>query len=103
MDKREETEFLRDIAFTFRVVASTREGEVWGIPRSGLIMRRNATGFELEGVMPFAEIEGAAELGRDVPATADELLSYQRADFAYIRARFITCGFTFTDPEGLLS
>jgi hypothetical protein len=53
--------------------------------------------------MPHTPImQTGAQIGMDVPATAEALLDYQRQDFACIKARFEAAGLTFTDPKNLL-
>lgn len=92
-----------EIEWSKRLAASVKVGGVWGVPRSGLIMRRTATGFELDSVMPFTpEMAAEANRGADVPPTAGKLLEYQESDFECMRLRFTAGGLTFTDPKCLL-
>lgn len=70
-----------------------RDGGVWAVPRSGLIFTRRGLELVLTARMPWTEaIAEAAEAGRDVPANAGALVSYQRADYELIRSRFEAAG-----------
>ena len=79
-------------------------GEVWGVRRSGLIFtKKSETELELMANAPFAdEIAAAKAEGKDVPATAKELLDYQRCDFSAIVEQFAKAGVSVSDPNNLL-
>lgn len=78
-------------------------GGVWGIPSGGMIMVKNATGFELHDIMPYTdEMAAGAAMGMDVPQSAEVLKEFQRSQFELMRRHFEAAGLTFTDPKGLL-
>lgn len=76
----------------------------WGVPRSGLIFTKVSNKeLALDSVMPWNDdIARAFRGGRDVPASEQSLLAYQRADLEAIRKRFEAAGIEVTDPKGLL-
>jgi hypothetical protein len=75
----------------------------WAVPRSGLVFQKTEKGFALDNVMPFTDDMGMASvMGRDVPSTPEELLDYQRNDFACIRRHFKAARLEVTDPRKLL-
>jgi hypothetical protein len=76
----------------------------WAVPRSGLIFQKVSL-FELSLilVMPWSEEMGRGyQTGKDVPASAEELRRYQRADFETIAKRFRAAGVEVTDPKQIL-
>jgi hypothetical protein len=92
-----------EVAWSKRQHALMKLGGVWGVPRSGLMMRKTETGFELHELMPYTmELGEGILMGLLVPGTAEELKAWQREDFACIQKRFEAAGLTFTDPKGLL-
>ena len=70
----------------------------WAVPRSGLIFERRGTVLHLVSRMPFTdELSAAATAGRDVPADAAALRTYQDRDLALIRSRFEEAGLAIVD------
>jgi hypothetical protein len=83
--------------------ALLKNGGSWAVPRSGLIFQRTENGYELINVMPYTDdMAIGAYLGKDVPQSAEELLAYQRSDFAVIKKYNTLAGLEVTDPKGLL-
>lgn len=98
-----ETETNRNIHWSVTTHAMIREGGTWAVPRSGLIFIKNPKGFALTSAMPWDLDMGKAYYeGRDVPASAKELLDYQRTDYECIKRNMAEAGLTVTDPKGLL-
>lgn len=94
---------ITEIMWSRRQWQQIKDGGVWAIPRSGLIVERTPAGFSLVNVMPFTEeLAAAAGEGRDVPKTAAELRAYQKYDFRFIAQRFEAAGLIFDDRNGLL-
>jgi hypothetical protein len=82
-----------------------KEGGTWAVPRSGLIFKRNAKGFELINNMPFLSEMAQAlqhEPKMDIPKTPEELLGYQREDFRCIQRHFKAAKMEVTDPSNLM-
>ncbi len=91
------------ILWNTNTFSKLKDGESWAVPRSGMIFKRIGDHLELLNVMPFTGWMGlAAQGGMDVPGTAEELLEYQREDFACIQRSFIAAGIDVTDPRELL-
>lgn len=59
------------------------EGGVWGVPRSGLIFRKEGDSFVLVEVAPPTE---------DLPMNAEELRLYQQFDYDGIKMVFEEAG-----------
>jgi hypothetical protein len=78
-------------------------GAVWGVPRSGLIFKKTADGFELINVMPYLpEMSSAFAHGKDVPASPSELRMYQIQDYVLLSVKHEEAGLRITDPQKLL-
>lgn len=89
-----------DLAWCRAHFASMADGGVWGVPRSGLVFCRRGEALVLVERMPWtSEMAEAAELGRDVPGSEEELRAYQDADYETIRGRFEAAGITVTDER----
>jgi hypothetical protein len=93
------------VAWCKRHHASIKIGGVWGVPRSGLLFKKTAAGFDLENVMPYSPaMEQAFQaFGADVPGTAEELLEYQLNDFACVQRHNKEAGLEVTDSKSLLN
>jgi len=75
----------------------------WGVPRSGLILRKTANGFNLDSVMPYTpEMAAEAKRGADLPKSAEELKTYQLNDFACMQRYMEAAGLELTDTKALL-
>lgn len=61
------------------------DGGVWGVPRSGLLFRKEGDAIVLDELMPH---------DLQMPLTDGELLDYQREDFLSIRRHFEAAGIT---------
>lgn len=73
--------------------SSMAEGGVWGVPRSGLVFRKQDGGLTLTQRMPYTpELALAATEGLDVPLSEAELRVYQDVDFRLIQERFKAAG-----------
>ena len=93
----------RDIQWNKRTFALLRDGAIWGVPRSGLMFKKAGDHLELHDVMPYLpEMKESFDNGADVPATANELIAYQRSDYVTIQAKFNAAGIHVTDPKCLL-
>lgn len=64
---------------------SVKLGGYWGIPRSGLVFKKTATGLELNELVPVASRER------------------QLSDFDATKREFGYAGYTVTDSKGLLN
>ncbi len=89
-----ETLTPNDVAWCRQQYAILAVGGVWGVPRSGLIFQKvpEPDVLDLFAVMPHDPA---------MPMDAEELLAYQRADFALIREAFQRAGIEIRDG-GLL-
>lgn len=63
--------------------ASLVEGGVWGVPRSGLIFRKEGGALVLAQEMPYDEA---------MPITPEQLREQQDAEFEQIREHFAAAG-----------
>ena len=68
-----------------RMFESLREGGIWGVPRSGLMFRKDGDKLVLCAQMPHEE---------SMPLDANELRTYQDADYEAIRWHFKVAGIT---------
>lgn len=59
------------------------EGGVWGVPRSGLIFRKDGDALVLYATMPHDE---------EMPLTSEELREQQEDEFESVRAHFGAAG-----------
>lgn len=81
--------------------AAMADGGRWGVPRSGLIFKREGATLVLVERMPWTdELAEAAGAGRDVPVDADALRAYQDADAALILRTFREAGIATRNDIG---
>lgn len=80
------------IAWSLNLWTHLKLGGVWGIPRSGLIMAKTKTGFDLQSLAPVTDVQGSTDYWQ----------KYRQEDFDCIAKRFTAAGLTFTDSQNLL-
>ena len=95
----------KDIEWSLGLLATLNTGGVWCVPRSGLIFTKTGEkSMELRVLMPFSpEMAYAADEGRDVPGTEEDLLELQRGDYRCIAERFRAAGIEVSDKTGLMA
>ena len=81
-------EMARNIAWCRNLWQSLKVGGVWGVPRSGLMFRKTAKGFDL------------SDIARPVSRS---FKIYQRQDFECNVKHFALAGLEVTDSQGLLT
>jgi hypothetical protein len=77
-----------DILWCQRTFALMDLGGIWGIPRCGLIFRKESASpplLKLVGVLPHAV---------EMPMSAEELLAFQREELAVTKRAFKEAGIT---------
>jgi hypothetical protein len=88
-----------EVIWSRRFFDTLSDNGIWGVPRSGLIFRREGKALVLRAKMPFSEIE-EAPVGADVPETEADLLAWQQKDFEAIAKRFRAAGIEVRDATG---
>lgn len=72
-----------DVEWCSKLFALLEEGGVWGIPRSGLLFRKEGNQFVLYAHLPHEP---------PMPITVEELLEQQNAEFEIVREHFAATG-----------
>jgi hypothetical protein len=77
------------VEWSRRLFALMPDGGVWGVPRSGLLFRKDGDTLVLIGSMPWED---------GMPMTEDELTKQQDAEYADIQRHFEAAGVMVTRP-----
>lgn len=88
----------RSVAWYKHLFDCLVEGGTWGVPRCGLVFKKEKGKFVLIERMPYLpEMSEAFSMGADVPPTPSALLQYQQTDVDAITAHFRAAGIEVED------
>lgn len=87
-----------DVQWSRNLFNSMNDGATWGVPRSGLVFKREGGKLVLRKRMPYTpEVSAAFGHGADVPPSQSAMDEYQQRDFELIAAHFRAAGIEVED------